>query len=737
MNLPKNKAYYIIHLSSYPPRECGIATFTQDIVSALDNKFNPTVKSRVVALKDDPTSIYNYDPKRVAGEINAGEISFYVNLAKELNARPDVKIINIQHEFGLFGGSWGDYIIPFLQVLEKPAVITFHSVLPDPDDELKNIVRTMTEKSQALVVMNNLSSEILKSDYAIAEEKIILIPHGIPQTSFDPSDKFKTELSLEGKTVLSTFGFLSPNKGVQYAIRALPEVIAKFPNLVYLVIGATHPNVIRQKGEVYRNALVEEVQKLGLENHVKFYNKYLELPELITYLKATDIYLSPNLDEGQSVSGTLSYALGCGRPVIAAATSYAKYLVTPPVGYLVPTRHSGAIAKNLLELLGDEKKAKGMGREAYEHTRPMTWPNVATAYFNLYKKFADLETEEDKLPEIKLDHLKRLTDNFGIFHFAKYSKPEKRYGYSLDDNARALIVASHFYELKPQLEVLKLIETYLTFMKSVQNSSGHFANVVSYQKKRDGTSDEDVQGRAIWALGYTSSNLSLPEEIRAQADAMFHKALTPLPNIQSPRAMAFAIAGLYFHLKKHRHRHILTMLKKLADRQVELYKNFAEGDWRWFEDQLTYSNSKLPESLFYAHAITGHPKYLETANATLDFLSQVNFEKDYYMPIGQNGWYFRHRKRSYFDQQPEDTASMVETKVAAYKITKDKRHLKDAYRAMSWFLGKNHIGQMVYDEVTGGCYDGVGQYAINLNQGAESTISYLLARLALEEIKTT
>ncbi len=735
MNLKGKPTNYVLHVSSYPPRECGIATFTEDITAAFNKKFNPSVKSKVIALSDNPTAIYHYSDQ-VEKEINAYEIRNYVDLAREINSRPDVKIVNIQHEFGLFGGSWGDYLVPFLQVIEKPVVVTFHSVLTDPDDELKGLVATIAEKSAAMIVMNSLSKDILQNEYGVSSDKAHIIPHGIPQVPLESSEKSKVSLGLEGKLILSTFGFLSPNKGIQYAIRALPEIVKNYPNLVYLVIGATHPNIIRQKGEVYRNSLIEEVQKLGLENHVKFYNKYLELPELISYLKATDVYISPTIDESQSVSGTLSYALGCGRPVIATETSYAQYLIKPETGILVKARNSNAITKAILEILNDDKRIKSMSQQAYEHTRPMTWPNVATSYFNLYKKFADLEAEEDKLPELKLDHLNRLTDNFGVFHFAKYSKPEKRYGYSLDDNARALIVSAKNYALTPSENLEKLMQTYLNFMKFAQRPTGSFANVVSFQKIKDGTTDEDVQGRAIWALGLASSLENLPGSIKKQAQKLFLKTFSQLPKFKNPRAIAFAMTGIYYHLKNQPNSKLLKIFTRMANTQVAQYKEFASEDWHWFEDQLTYSNSKLAESLFYAYDLTKNQEYLDVAKKTLDFLKSITFEKDHYMPVGQNGWYFRNKKRAYFDQQPEETSTMVETNVVAYKATENKQYLKDAYRVFNWFLGKNHLNQMVYDEATGGCYDGVGQYAINLNQGAESTISYLLARLALEEVKS-
>lgn len=727
---------YILYIGSYPPRECGIATFTQDLATAFDKKFNPVVKSKICALNEQPTSIYNYEKNRVIHQIAATELEHYVSLAREINTNPDIKIVNIQHEFGIFGGTWGDYIIPFLQVLEKPVVTTFHSVLPNPDEHLLKVVRFLGLRSKALVIMNRFSSQVLVREYDIPQSKIVFIPHGIPQVPYEASHLYKKEFNLEDKIILSTFGLLSPDKGIEYAIRALPEVVEKFPNLIYLIIGETHPVVRKDQGEAYRNFLVKEVERLGLEKHVQFYNKYITLDEITRFLRATDIYVSPTLAKTQSVSGTLSYALGVGRPVISTPTEYAKSIVKPDLGILVKFRSVKNIKKALLKLISNEKLRVSISANAYEATRPMIWANVAAAYFDVYRKFADLKPEEKKLPDIKMDHLMRLTDDFGLIHHARYSKPERRFGYSLDDNARALIAALAYFEKNQKPEILGLIKTYLNFIKFVERPSGNFANIVSLKKRRDATSADDVQGRAIWALGETLSKEILPEEVRKAARKMFMKSLTNLKKIEAPRAIAFAMIGLYRYLNKFPNAKLSKIFQSLADRQVELYKNFSSPDWRWFEEQLTYSNSKLPESLYYAYALTHDAKYLKVAETALGFLRRITFEKGKYIPIGQNGWYFRHKKRAYFDQQPEDTASMVQTKVLAFQITKNPRHLEDAFTAFQWFLGKNHLSQMVYDEVTGGCHDGLGQYAMNLNQGAESTTSYLLARLALEEIKT-
>lgn len=725
--------HYVLQMGSYPPRECGIATFTQDLTAALNKRFNPIVKTRVLALNDQPTSMYNY-PSNVFRQIAATELEAYVHLAQEVNRRNEVKIVNIQHEFGIFGGEWGNYLIPFLQAIEKPVVVTFHSVLSGPDAALRGVVRSIANLSRALIVMNAFSGDILVKEYAVPRSKIAVIPHGIPQIPFESSERAKAELDLTGRTVLSTFGMISVNKGLQYALRALPKVVKQFPDIVYLIVGATHPAIRRSEGESYRNFLAREVERLHIGDHVRFYNKYVTLEEIIQYLRATDVYIAPTIDQGQSVSGTLAYAVGAGRPVVSTATAYAHYLIDDANGILVPPKNHLQIAKGLEELLSDRKRMKSMGAVSYEKSRHMIWPNVAAQYFDVYRKFADVTPEENKLPDITLAHLVRMTDEFGILHHAKYGKPAPRYGYSVDDNARALIVAVRRYKTNPGKDLLALLKTYLRFVKFNARPDGSFSNIVSPEKKRDTTRDEDVWGRAVWALGSAASAEFLPPEVRRTAEAMFMRSLQHAAMPASPRAAAFAMSGLYAYLVRFPKRNLTNLFRRFADKQIAFYKTHTSRDWNWFEDQLTYSNSKLPESLFYAYDLLRDKKYLNVATATLDFLSAITFLEKHYAPIGQNGWYYRNQQRSYFDQQPEDAGSMVETKVVAYKVTGNARHLDDAFRAFQWFLGKNHLTQMVYDEVTGGCHDGVGQYGMNLNQGAESTLSYLLARLALDEV---
>ena len=728
----KKEPSRILFLSSYPPRKCGIATFTQDLSNSFNKKFNPVIKAEICALND---SIYNYN-NNVIYQINATDIENYVLLAKKINSRNDIKLINIQHEFGLFGGKYGDYLIPFLQALEKPIITTFHSVIPKPNINLKKIVRAITARCRAVVVMNNLSQEILKKDYEIPQYKINYIPHGTPQVAYESSKEYKKILGYEGKIVLSTFGLISKNKGIEYVIRALPRVVHKFPNIIYLVIGETHPNIQNEQGEKYRNFLYREIDKLGLKNNVKFFNKYMTLEELIRFLQATDIYLSPCVDKKQSVSGTLSYALGCGRAVISTKTEYAKHIINKKNGILVQPRNSEEITKGILHLISDEKANKAMAVQAYKDTRLMIWPNVAQSYLKLYKKFAKLKTEENKFPEIKFDHIVKMTDNFGIIQHANYNNPNKRFGYSLDDVSRALIACAMYYKNNPSEQLKKLMEIYIKFIKFAKRKNKSFANIISYKRKKDNILEEDVQGRIIWALGYILAQDHLPKEIKDESLELFQSSVSLFPKIKAPRSIAFTMLGLYFYLKTFsRDNKLKKIFQDFSGQLVEFYKNNACSDWQWFEKSLTYSNSKLPEALFCAYDLLKDKIYLKIAKSSLNFLESITLGSEYYIPIGQKGWYFKNKQRSYFDQQPEDTASMVQTKIVAYKITRDKKHLKEALRIFHWFLGKNYLGLMVYDEATGGCNDGLGEHELNLNQGAESTISYLMARLSFEDQK--
>lgn len=728
----KGDSSWVLYLGTFPPRECGIATFTKDITTAMDKKFSPLVKSKIAAMNKN-SSVYNC-PSDVMFQINDSDIQDYIDTAKRINRASKVKLVNIQHEFGIFGGEYGSYLIAFLEVIEKPVVITFHSVLPGPDERLKKVVQTLAYKSDCIVVMGKSAEDILRTEYGV-KSNIKIIPHGIPIVKYVPSAQEKSRLGYNDRLVLSSFGMVNPGKGYEHVIDALPKVVEKFPNLLYLIIGETHPEVRRQEGEQYRNFIENKIKQLGLQKNVKFYNKYISLKEIVQYLVATDLCICSNKEPNQVTSGTLVYMVGAGRAVVSTPFLHAKELITPERGALVDFNDSNSFADAIIKILADPGLKKGMEENAYKHTRHMTWDNVALAYGNLFDKYIMFsERFGMRIPNVKLNHLMRLTDSFGMIQFANNVNPDTSSGYTLDDNARAMIVSCmHCNSSKGNVD---LVKRYLGFIKHTQREDGSFYNYVDYDRSvKTENWIEDPHGRAMWALGFLIASEGIPSELKDAAEGIFNKGLKVIDKVTAPRPIAFTILGLYFYNKAKPSSENVAKIRKLSDSLVSLYNlNFSDG-WAWFENSLTYSNSKLPEALFYSYLATNDHKYLDVAESSLAFLSSVTFEGGVFAPIGQNGWYFRDGKKAYFDQQPVDTASMVQTLALAGKITGKESYLKDAHRAFQWFLGKNSLNQVVYDDSTGGCQDGVGESSINLNQGAESTVCYLMARLTLDMIK--
>ena len=736
-SIKPKKGDWIVFVSTFPPRVCGIATFTRDLLTAFDQLFAPGVESKVVALNIDDLTLLPYS-KKVIAQISQTRQGEYTAAAQKLNAMPQVRLVIIQHEFGIFGGTYGDYLLTFTKELKKPLAITFHTVLPKPKKEMQRIVQVLTERADIVVVMTHGSRKILETDYAVPRKKIVIIPHGIHPVPFEPSRNAKELLNLSPKnTILSTFGLLNRGKGIEYVIDALPEVVKQYPNIRYLIIGVTHPIALRQEGESYRNSLIKRICALGLTAYVRFYDEYLETEELLKILSATDIYLSMQLNPNQAVSGTLSYALGAGRPVIATAFAQAKEYVTSDVGILVDFKKSKQIAEALLQLLGDQSKQFALGKTAYFRTRNMTWPNIAIAYMRTFAAFVpELKINEKHAPKIKLNHLIKLTDDFGIIQFAQLSEPDLSSGYTVDDNARALVFAVRYYQQKKSVAALRLANTYINFISFVQQPNGAFENYVNAERKlsyeqNDKENLNDANGRTLYALAVTATATYLPKRIREKSRLMYEQGLLVAERFTSPRAKAFYIKSLALHLKQYANVNYLGKLIHACNFLIRGYKENGSPEWHWFEPILTYSNATLSEALLIGYAVTGNPDYLKIGKKTLDFLISQTFEKNMYIPIGQQGWFKRGSHRHKFDQQPEDTASMIEALKTMYDISKDSYYQRFVQRAFDWFLGDNLLGQIIYDQTTGGCYDGLGEREVNLNQGAESTLSYLMSRLLL------
>lgn len=729
----------ILFVGTYPPRECGIATFTRDLTDAIDKKFFPFLKTKILSMNNNGVNIYNY-PKKVLYQLSDTNRADYMKIAEKINNNPSIKLVSVQHEFGIFGSDYperpGEYLVDFLKVLKKPKIITCHSVLPNPDLPKLKTMREIAKNVDEIIVMTQTGVDVLRYSYNI-RTPIRVIPHGIPTVAFESQSNAKKHFGYQDKIILSSFGMMNEGKGYEHVIDALPNVVKRYPNLVYLIVGATHPIVRKNEGEKYRNFLDRKIKKMGLQDNVKFYNKYINLKEIVQYLKATDVYISSTLTPEQITSGTLAYAVGCGRACISTPFLHAKDLLKEGRGILLNGfRKSEEFESALLSILSDKVKRRDIEETAYAYTRQMIWPNVAISYGEIIKRYVKMpEIYFGYLPRINTLHLRKMTDDFGMVQFAHHTKPDHKSGYTLDDNSRALIVACKLYMRYRQPRILGMVKTYLKFIQHVQGADGKLYNMINKEKIVDKKSwSEEAHGRAINALGFLTSMQIIPPEVKLEARSILSQALKATGEIHAPRAISSIISGLYYYNKENYSDATIKLMEKFSDDLMTLYIENKSDDWQWFEHELTYANSKISESLFYAYMLTQKEKYLVVAKESVNFLISKTFEKGIFVPIGQNGWYKKGGNRAYYDQQPIDVASTVQTLTLAYKLTGDLDYEKKALAAFQWFLGKNTLNQVVYNETTGGCYDGLDKNDANLNQGAESTLEYFLARLTLDEI---
>ncbi len=722
----------IVFLSTYPPRECGIATFTQDLFHYCQKILGSTVSCKVAAFNVSPLDTYKY-PREVAWEIDQNNKKDYLNLANEMNNDPYITGVILQHEYGIFGGVDGENILFFMQKCKKPILVTLHTALPSPSPKMNEVTQKIVELASDIVVLTKSSKDIIEKLYPKSKGKIAIIPHGIHEVVFSSQEKFKHKLDLENHIILSTFGLLSRGKGIEYVIRALPSVIKKYPSILYLILGETHPIIRRNEGEEYRLELAQLVTKLGLKKHVKFYDQYLALPDLLEFLQATDMYISTSINPNQAVSGTLSYALGTGRAVISTEFAQAKEIITSDIGRLVPIQDSQALSSTILDLLSDPKKLEKMAHNAYNSTRFMLWSNVARKYINLLTRTI--------IPPISLKHLSEMTDATGLFQFANLTVPNKDFGYTLDDNARALIVCSWLMQQKKSKKIERLLDIYFAFVKKCQHKDGTFANYVGYGNapaEQNNTEDlEDAHARSMWALAEIMVNPTLSTDMKKKAKKMFLFSLGKGRSLTHLRAKAFAIksfALVITVLSEHKEE-LENCIKTYADSLVTLLQENSVKSWFWFEKDLNYSNALLSESLFIAGNSTKSPEYISKGILSLEFLISKTFSTDMYMPIGHTHWYTNNEKRSQYDQQPEDPASMISALNCAYKSTKNEEYKNLARKCFSWFLGNNSLNKPLHDEKTGGCYDGLHPDRVNLNEGAESLVSYMMSNYIVSKLR--
>lgn len=726
----------ILYITSFPPRECGIASFSQDLIKALETKYVDSFSSSICALESDKET-HSYAPE-VKFVLNTSDANSYFETALAINARKAIKLVMIQHEFGLFNPAYEEEFIQFLSALNVPVVITFHTVLPRPDLQFKLKVALITACCSAVIVMTKNSATILRNDYSIAAEKITVIPHGVHLVPHSNRNALKVKYDLTGRTILSTFGLISAGKSIETTLAALPGIIEQQPNVLFLIIGKTHPTVLKHDGESYRNMLQQKVEELKLHLHVRFINYYLPLTELLEYLQLTDIYLFTSKDPNQAVSGTFSYAISCGCPIISTPMPHAVEVLKDDAGIIFDFQDSDQLMKAVNCLLADENLRNTYSNNGLQKIVASAWQNVSISHANLFARNYDGLNLQFRMPSIDLQFVKHLTGPLGIIQFSKIDAPDITSGYTLDDNARALVALTMDFELTKNVGQIPFIALYLDFIEFCQQQDGSFLNYVdegrNFTLQNNETNLEDSNGRALWALGIVIAQRAiLPQTLIEKANSIFDRALPRIANRHSTRSMAFSLKGLCYYNHNRAAKEHLDLINTLAIRLVEMYKHEGELSWEWFESYLTYGNSILPESLLCAYELTNNLKYKEIAQCSFAFLLNQTFDDTGIKVISNQEWLQKGKVSARFGEQPIDVAYTVLALDRFYKVFKDDAYLQKMNIAFEWFLGRNHLQQIIYNPCTGGCYDGLEQFQINLNQGAESTVSYLMARLTMEK----
>ncbi|MBP3193534.1 glycosyltransferase family 4 protein [Natronogracilivirga saccharolytica] len=730
----------LAYIGTYPPRECGIGTFTQNLFnSTVTNYESETLNKGLVIALNDHEQTYTY-PEEVKLTIRQEHQRDYLKAAKFINIS-GADLCVLEHEFGIYGGQNGAYILPLLYRLEIPLVVTLHTILKTPSYNEKAVLQEICKMAHKVVVMSHKAIEFLTTIYDVDEEKIEYIEHGVPDIQFDQLQS-KKEFKLDNKKFLLTFGFIGRNKGIETVINALPKVVEKHPEVLYLVLGKTHPNVLRQSGEEYRNYLQRLVKSLRLDGHVLFLNEFVNEEELFKYLSASDIYITPYLNEAQITSGTLAYAIGVGSAVISTPYWHAAELLADGRGKLFDFGNSDELSNIFMDLLDNPKARMDLREKAHDYGRTITWPKSGAKYVALAERILEgkpkaLPLKEAAidplvLPPFSLAHIKRLTDDTGIIQHAKFGIPNLKEGYCLDDNARALVMALMAYRQKKDTLALELAPIYMSYIHYMQNKDGTFRNFLSFSRSfLDETGSEDSFGRAIWALGFLLAQA--PSDAYYQTGKLvFFDASPNFEKLQSIRAIANTMIGISYYLKSNPGDDAMTeRLRNLAGKLIHHYKEVRTPDWRWFESLLAYDNGMLPLALLHSAEILHDDRVYEVAMESMNFLTEKSLKDGYLSIIGNENWFKKEGKRSMYAQQPVDALAMVLMYHQAFHVTNDKDYLKKLFTCFMWFLGENDIRLSLFDFETKGCCDGIERYGINRNQGAESSLAYLISHLTV------
>ncbi|MBW2096235.1 MAG: glycosyltransferase family 4 protein [Deltaproteobacteria bacterium] len=737
-------------VGNHLPRKCGIATFTTDLLDALAAE-GPDMECWAVVMNDVPEG-YPY-PAQVRFELNHKVLSDYRLAADFLNMN-QIDVVCLQHEFGIFGGENGSHILELLTSLRMPVVTTLHTVLQNPSRGQSAVLKRIAQLSDRMIVMSDRGKQILREVYGIHEDKLLKIHHGIPDVPFVDPNYYKDQFGVEGRKVILTFGLLSPGKGIEYMIDALPHVVEQHPEVVYIVLGATHPHVKKEQGEAYRFSLQQRARELRVDQHLLFHNRFVDLKELCEFLGAADIYVTPYLNREQIVSGTLAYALGTGKATISTPYWYAEEMLGDGRGRIVPFEDAEALAAQVNDLFAYEVERHAMRKRAYTYCRQMVWKEVARKYLEVFThvkqeresrpravfKTKTMEAMPREMPQPKLDHIIRLTDDVGILQHAKFMVPDRYHGYCTDDNARALIAVLMAQDIIHDHETItNLACTYISFLHHAFNErTGRFRNFMGYDRRwveQEGS--QDSHGRAIWGLGEGIA-LSRSDHLTGAALSVFEKALPALLQFTAPRAWAFGLVGIHAYLRKFSgDSEVRRVREKLANRLFALYQDCATDDWPWMENTLTYANGKISQALILSGQWLQRGDMLDAGLHSLAWLMHIQTDpKGHFVPVGNHGWYPRGGERARFDQQPIEALGMIEACREAYNVTRDDKWISHAQRCLDWFLGRNDLQTPLYDYLTGGCCDGLNADGSNRNQGAESTLAWILSLLHLYQLRS-
>lgn len=736
----------IAYISTYLPRECGIATFNANVCRAIFANLQPQgetwEQSGFGVAINDSESLTEYEyPEEVKCIIRQERQKDYIRAATFINTS-DADVCLLEHEFGIFGGESGIYILPLLHRLEKPIVTVLHTILKEPSFTQKIIIQEIARRSAKLIVMSRRGIEFLTSIYQIDPEKIQYIEHGVPDLEAPAVNPLHAISPFRNKRVLFSFGLLSRNKGLETVIRALPAIVDSHPEVVYVVLGNTHPGVLRSSGEGYREQLKLLAIQLKVDKHLVFINKFVSEAELINYLTAAAIYITPYTNEAQITSGTLSYAVGAGAAVVSTPYWHAQELLADKRGRLFAFKDAEALAETINDLLDHPEKLQELQQNAYQYGKHLRWPTIGAQYLQEIRQAAgQVEAigreihqivDPELIPEFSLAHVRRLTDDTGIVQHAKYGIPNLKEGYCLDDNARALIMALMAYERNKSQEALDLLPIYLSYIHYLQREDGNFRNFLSFTRQYlDEVGSEDSFGRTIWALGYLI-NCAPNNSYREFAGELFFRAVPHFQDLHHLRGIGNAIIGICYYLKAHPEDEGMgKQLNQLTASLLGAYQIHKTDEWYWFEEKLTYDNAILPLALLHSCEITGDELTRHIAMESLDFLDRLSFRTGFLSPVGNEGWYRQGGQIPLFDQQAIETMAMVLMYLQAYRITHQPRFIEKMFRSYQWFLGENILRVPLYDQETKGCCDGLQQTAINRNQGAESTLAYLISHLTV------